>query len=620
MDWQFILNQADNLDSQALWDLLINSLAQAELGIFGLSNWEELLSDHLRAEAAHWAELAKPLRAYGQLEDLHAQVLALAKLRSELMLTPPIEENLLMKTAVVLFAADNQVVYEGVSQSGFELTAQVFKNIAAGEASIAILAEAQGLDLLAFNLGIMQRRTGEQQPVLAELDRLLEQANLAGRQVFDLVIRPDGAGNIRREAALSWPDLIEAMAVGFRTAEKLILSGTDCIIGAELGSGNTTSSACVAAKLLGLKAEEVAGRGAGLSDQALLKKQAVIKDALARTTASQALDILRELGGLDLAALLGLYLGAHVHACPIVLDGLISLAAASLLQSLIPAAANNFLASHLAKERGAHRLAERFSFQAPLRLDLAMGEGAGASFILPLLEQCHLLYRRLPKFEEVDLEPFRDYSQARSQLELIAFPEEFYKSGEVSLVIGGEKSGKSDFTEAEAFALANSIQKPLLYVATLYIGDDEENLTRARRHQSRRAGYGFKNLEIYFDFNSEQLKLPKNHIVLLDSLGNLLANRLYRPVDGDFLISEDPDDLIVAELFEAVMSLARRSAHLFIVADDLARSMPPAAVESKRFIRLHGKLLQAIGREGRANLFELVAGIPTLLKRSEQIN
>ncbi|MDO5734399.1 MAG: bifunctional adenosylcobinamide kinase/adenosylcobinamide-phosphate guanylyltransferase [Eubacteriales bacterium] len=198
----------------------------------------------------------------------------------------------------------------------------------------------------------------------------------------------------------------------------------------------------------------------------------------------------------------------------------------------------------------------------------------------------------------------------------LKLPEEIFRPHEMSLIIGGEKSGKSDFAEQAAFQLAQSMNQPLLYLATLYIGDDLENQERVRKHREQRSAYGFSNHEIYFDFKDQIVNLPSGHIILLDCLTNLLTNRLYRPVGDEWETSEDSDELIIDELLLALESLASTSSHLFIVANDLHRNLPVQSPEMQRFLRLHGKLLQAIAKRPGSNLFELNFGQADLIKAS----
>lgn len=197
---------------------------------------------------------------------------------------------------------------------------------------------------------------------------------------------------------------------------------------------------------------------------------------------------------------------------------------------------------------------------------------------------------------------------------LFAQPSVTFPERGATLILGGERSGKSSFAEMVAAQLAQITKAPVLYLATLYVGNDPENKARVARHKRQRASLGFQDLEIIFDFADNVEFIPEHKIVLLDCLTNLLTNRLYRPQGDEWIISEDPDQEIIDEMVRALGRLFQKSQHVLVVAQDIGRDIAPPVVESRRFIRLHGKILQGLTREYKANLIELSGGTPQILR------
>ena len=169
----------------------------------------------------------------------------------------------------------------------------------------------------------------------------------------------------------------------------------------------------------------------------------------------------------------------------------------------------------------------------------------------------------------------------------VTFPE---KGG--TLILGGERSGKSSFAELLAARLSQITRAPVLYLATLYVGDDSENKARVARHKRQRASLGFKDLEIIFDFAENVDYIAEHQIVLLDCVTNLLTNRLYRPQGDEWIISEEQDQVIVDEMLGGLRKLLGRSRHTLIVAQRSPAIAPPAT-ESRRHSPPRQKFSQA---------------------------
>ena len=180
-----------------------------------------------------------------------------------------------------------------------------------------------------------------------------------------------------------------------------------------MGIGNTTTSAACLSALLDLPAEAVAGRGAGLSDRGLAKKREVIDRAReifyssCRRESPDPLAVLCQVGGFDIAALVGLILGANQTRTPVLLDGLISTVAALIADRLCPGAREVCLASHLGREPGMSHAMRALKLNPIIHADLALGEGTGALLALQLLQTAASVYTSTKTFEKLGMDAYQ---------------------------------------------------------------------------------------------------------------------------------------------------------------------------------------------------------------------
>ncbi len=297
----------------------------------------------------------KPRGSLGRLEELGCRI---AAIRGVVPLT--------LEAAVVVAAGDHGVAAEGVSAYPQEVTAQMVLNFAAGGAAINVLARQAGARLIVVDAGVAV-------PVEHELVRSLRlgpgTANLA-----------DGPAMTAEQATLG----IES---GVRLAEELADAGVDVVAFGEMGIGNTTSASALTARLLGVEPALVCGRGTGLDDEGVSRKIATVERALAVNTAGRddPLAVLAELGGFEIAVLVGVALGCAARHIVVVLDGFITAAAALVAARLAPAAGGAMIASHRSSEPGHRLILEGLGLEPVLDLGLRLGEGSGAALALPLL-------------------------------------------------------------------------------------------------------------------------------------------------------------------------------------------------------------------------------------------
>lgn len=339
-----------------------------------------------------WNQLCKPLHSLGVLEDYWAELAALQRQK----------RPALRPVGIFCMVADNGLVAEGVSQCGQEVTSQVLVNMTEGKSTVAILAQELGLDLYPVNLGAA--------------DYCASGSTHVG--VIEAVVRPQGTRNLLEEPAMTRAECLQALVTGITLAEAAQEAGYKILVGGEMGIGNTSTSTLISSLLLQLDIPEVCGRGAGLSDQGLDHKKQVLQKAYDKYAdqleGEDITSYLAAVGGLDIAALAGLYLGAaHAHL-PVILDGLISYAAALVASRYAPEAAAYFLPSHKPREKCSGFIAQDLGLQPTLELDLALGEGAGALFLLPLLEMTQEVFTQMPSFEQGQVEAYEDYASQDS--------------------------------------------------------------------------------------------------------------------------------------------------------------------------------------------------------------
>lgn len=321
-----------------------------------------------RARACFDAK-TKPLGSLGRIESLAATWCAA---RGAMDLAIP-------RKAIVVMAADHGIVDEGVSAYPREVTRQMLSNFANGGAAINVLARQVGAKLLVVDMGVAGEPT-------------------AG--VRDCRIAP-GTANFARGPAMSRMQAERAVACGAALAHELVAEGMTLVGIGEMGIGNTTAASALVAAFLRADPRQVVGRGTGVDDAGLARKREVVARALARRAAdtSEPLDVLADLGGFEIAGLVGLVLGAAAARVPVLLDGFITGAAALVAARLAPNVQGRLIASHRSVEPGHALTLEHLGLQPLLELDLRLGEGTGAALAMPLVDAAVRLLDEMATFE-----------------------------------------------------------------------------------------------------------------------------------------------------------------------------------------------------------------------------
>ena len=314
-------------------------------------------ADAMTAARERWSTRAKPPGSLGRLEDLAVQIAGITG-----TCPPPVPEH----PAVVVFAGDHGVVADGASAWPSEVTALMARSMAGGGAAINAFAATIGAAVAVVDVGI----TGT--------------THLPG--VVDAKVR-GGTASIAHGPAMTRAEAEHALHVGADAALGEIARGADLLVGGDMGIGNTTPSAALIAHLCGAPAVDVVGPGAGLPAGAIPRKVEIVAAAVERAAGlDDPVDVLAEIGGLELAALAGWYLAAAASGVPAVADGVIALASLCVADAIAPGTADRTIAGHRSTEPAASLALAHLGATPLLDLDLRLGEGTGACLAVPLVQ------------------------------------------------------------------------------------------------------------------------------------------------------------------------------------------------------------------------------------------
>lgn len=345
---------------------LINSLNETDKNIYTLTK-------------KRWDSLAKPLNGLGIFEE---QLCSIASIQKSTSIR-------LDKRAVLIMCADNGVVEEGVSQTGQEVTAIVSGNFSkADSASINIIAQEAEADVIAVDIGIAAD---------------MENKGMIQRKIAF------GTKNFIKEDAMSEEELIKALYTGIDMVRLCSDMGYDIIAAGEMGIGNTTTSSAVCAAISGLEVSEVTGAGAGLPSEGIKNKIKTIEKGirLRKPNHADSLDVIKKLGGFDIAGLCGMCIGAALYSMPLVLDGIITLTAAYAAVLLNPVIADYLIASHISKEPASISILKKLGKKGGIAAELGLGEGTGAAMYFLLLNAALAVYNKLPDFERIGVKAYK---------------------------------------------------------------------------------------------------------------------------------------------------------------------------------------------------------------------
>jgi nicotinate-nucleotide--dimethylbenzimidazole phosphoribosyltransferase len=326
---------------------------------------------HRDAAATRQNQLTKPTGALGRLETLAIELAGLQHT----------ERPRADRVPIIVFAGDHGITAQGVSAYPQEVTIAMMANFAAGGAAISVLAREIGSTLEVVDAGTLAE---------APLPGIVTDKPRCGSRDFS------------EQAALEPAEVAFAFECGQRAIARATKAGADLLILGEMGIGNTTSAAAIAAVLLGVDAADIAGVGTGLDSAGRERKARIIAAALAHhgLAGASVERVLCAVGGLEIAAIAGAMIAAAQRRIPVLVDGFIVSVAALAVVRLNPACRPHLIFSHRSAEQGHRRLLEALDARVLLDLDLRLGEGSGAALALPILRLACALHNGMATFSE----------------------------------------------------------------------------------------------------------------------------------------------------------------------------------------------------------------------------
>ena len=325
----------------------------------------------MTAAEEYQARLAKPPGSLGRLEEISIQ---LAGITGRV-------HNALNKKQLLVFAADNGVVAEGVSSAPQSVTKQQTINLMRGKTGAAVLAKHFGCGLTVCDVGV---------------NADIYESTVLNRKIAY------GTQNICTGPAMTREQTLQAILTGAEIARTV---DADVIGVGEMGIGNTTTSSAVLAVLLGADVEAVTGRGGGITEESFRKKKAVIRTAIEvnRPDRDDVVGVLSKVGGFDLAAMCGAFLGAAAARRPAVIDGLISTAAALCAVRLCPNVRGYLGPSHASFEIGYRLAMEAMDLRPLFDLGMRLGEGSGCPLAFQVLDAACAVINDMATFDEAGI-------------------------------------------------------------------------------------------------------------------------------------------------------------------------------------------------------------------------
>lgn len=318
------------------------------------------------------AQLAKPPGSLGRLEDLSVQ---LAGITGKVL-------NRIEKKHLLVFAADNGVVAEGVSSAPQSVTLMQTINLTQHKTGASTLCKHFGCEITACDVGV---------------NADIKESAVLNRKIAY------GTQNIVYGPAMTREQAVQAIMTGIELAQN---TDADVIGIGEMGIGNTTTSSAVLSVVLDADVEAVTGRGGGITDQSFLKKKQVIKTAIDvnKPDKSDVIDVLAKVGGFDIAAMCGAFIGAAATHRPVVIDGFISAVAALCAVRLCPNVKGYLVPSHASYEIGYKLAMDAMELQPLFLLGMRLGEGSGCPLAFEILDAACAILNDMATFDQAGID------------------------------------------------------------------------------------------------------------------------------------------------------------------------------------------------------------------------
>ena len=347
--------------------------------------------------------LAKPTGSLGTLEDISIQ---LAAITGEV-------KNDTGRQAIVIMSADNGVVEEGVASAPQSVTLSQTINFTRHFTGVSALAQYFDIDLLVCDLGVKMEIPDVFYTDKMEFVSGAEKTH--GKFAGKIVNRSLGCGteNLAKGPAMSMEQCEKAFLTGIEAVKAIKDAGYQIFGVGEMGIGNTTTSACVLSALTGASAETVVGRGGGLNDEGLSKKIKIVEEAVSKLKNASVFEILAAVGGFDICAMTGAFVGAAYYRLPVVIDGYISAVAALAASRIAPKTVNFMFGSHQSTEPGYLIAMNELNIKPLFNLGMRLGEGSGCPISFKIIEAASAAMNHMATFTEGSIDA--DYLGERKE-------------------------------------------------------------------------------------------------------------------------------------------------------------------------------------------------------------
>ena len=339
-----------------------------------IDNIKPLYRDCVKEAWERIDDLTKPIGSLGVLEEIAAKLSGI---------TGKINNNICKKN-IIIMCSDNGVIEEGVSACPQNITAIVTNNFTKNITGVCKLAKHANSEITVVDIGV--------------------NADFNNKNIINKKIAY-GTKNMAIGAAMTKEEVIKAIEVGIETVSKLTLSGYDLLGTGEMGIGNTTTSAAVLSVLSGINPDLIVGKGAGLTEKQYENKKKVVIRAINVNSPDKndVIDVLSKVGGFDIAALCGCFLGAASCRVPIVIDGFISSCAALCAYRINPLSREYMFPSHMSAEPGAIYMMKELNLSPMLNLNMRLGEGSGCALAFNVIEAALYTINNMATFKEAEI-------------------------------------------------------------------------------------------------------------------------------------------------------------------------------------------------------------------------
>ena len=499
--------------------------------------------------------LAMPPESMGELLEIGSRLSGITGLL----------HNSLPKKRILVLCADNGVAEEGVSSAPQSVTASQAVNMTRYLTGMSSLALHFKNEVQVVDVGI--------------------KCDYDCPEILNKKIRK-GTASFLQGPAMSREEAEKALLVGIELSESAKADGVSVLGVGEMGIANTTTSTAVLSVLTGLDPEEITGRGGCITDKMLSHKKEVIKKGieLNKPNKDDVIDVLAKVGGLDLAAMCGVFLGVAKNKLPVVIDGYISVVAALCAARICPLSAKYFFPSHCSEEKGYKIAINELSLAPYLNLRMRLGEGSGCPLAFEIMDAACTIMNDMATFEkakindsyldEVKTESGKrkaEIDELKTEADISAEEKSSFQFSTFNfqLITGGCKNGKSSYAQNLACKIAKKAGSAPIYFATM-IPHDSEDEERIQKHRDDRKDLGFETIEVGKNLSTVVEKLEAGRVILFDSLTALLANELFEGRrDFSLPIMQEESEKIVQKIEENIEKLIQKSASVIFVTDEI---------------------------------------------------